>query len=389
MRQTKDFRRPCTSWYSPGSSEIVEAITGESALLRAGIVGATGVVGQQFIVALQDHPWFQITALAASERSAGRPYGEAITDAKTGARRWYADQEPNEQVLSLPVELPNALVGRVDVVFSAVDSDEAKVLEPEFARTVPVVSTASAFRMEPDVPMIIPGVNDDHLQLIDRQQKNRGWKGYIVPQPNCTTLGLATTLKPLYERFGLQLVIMTSMQALSGAGRSPGVSGMDALDNVIPFIPNEEEKVQSETQKILGKVNGQGIEPAAFPVSCTCTRVNVMDGHTEAVFASANEPVSIEAARRALAEFDGGLSSANLPSAPGRSILVRDEPDRPQPRLDRNADNGMATVVGRLRQDLALQNGIKYVLVSHNTKMGAASGAVLLAELLAHNGRIG
>lgn len=357
-------------------------------MLRAGIVGATGVVGQQFIVALQDHPWFEIAALAASERSAGRPYGEAIKHPKTGARRWYADQEPNEQALSLPVELPDALVGRVDVVFSAVESDEAKVLEPEFARTVPVVSTASAFRMEPDVPMIIPGVNDDHLQLIDNQQKNRGWDGYIVPQPNCTTLGLATTLKPLYERFGLQLVIMTSMQALSGAGRSPGVSGMDALDNVIPFIPNEEEKVQSETQKILGHVSAVGIEPADFPVSCTCTRVNVMDGHTEAVFASTAEPVTIEDARRALAEFDGGLSAANLPSAPNRSILVRDEPDRPQPRLDRNADNGMATVVGRLRQDLALENGIKYVLVSHNTKMGAANGAVLLAELLAHHGRI-
>ncbi len=306
-----------------------------------------------------------------------RPYGDAITDAKTGARRWYADEEPNDEVLSLPVELPNALGGRVDVVFSAVESDEAKVLEPEFARTVPVVSTASAFRMEPDVPMIIPGVNDDHLQLIDHQQKNRGWEGYIVPQPNCTTLGLATTLKPVYERFGLQLVIMTSMQALSGAGRSPGVSGMDALDNVIPFIPNEEEKVQVETQKILGTVNGQAIEPADFPVSCTCTRVNVMDGHTEAVFASTHQPVSVEAARQALAEFDGGLASANLPSAPGHSILVRDEPDRPQPRLDRNADNGMATVVGRLRQDLALENGIKYVLVSHNTKMGVPTTAEL------------
>ena len=358
-------------------------------MLRAGIVGATGVVGQQFVVALQDHPWFKITALAASQRSAGRPYRDAITDAKTGARRWYADQEPNEEVLSLPVELPNAMAGRVDLVFSAVESDEAKVLEPEFARTVPVVSTASAFRMEPDVPMIIPGVNDDHLQLIDHQQKNRGWDGYIVPQPNCTTLGLATTLKPLYERFGLQLVIMTSMQALSGAGRSPGVSGMDTLDNVIPFIPNEEEKVQVETQKILGNVNGQGIDPADFPVSCTCTRVNVMDGHTEAVFASTDQPATIADARQALAEFDGGWSSSNLPSAPSRSILVRDEPDRPQPRLDRNADNGMATVVGRLRQDLALDNGIKYVLVSHNTKMGAANGAVLLAELLAHHGRIG
>ena len=387
--RTDYYRRPCTSWYSPGRSELDESNTGESALLRAGIVGATGVVGQQFVVALQDHPWFKITALAASQRSAGRPYRDAITDAKTGARRWYADQEPNEEVLSLPVELPNALAGRVDLVFSAVESDEAKVLEPEFARTVPVVSTASAFRMEPDVPMIIPGVNDDHLQLIDHQQKNRGWDGYIVPQPNCTTLGLATTLKPLYERFGLQLVIMTSMQALSGAGRSPGVSGMDTLDNVIPFIPNEEEKVQVETQKILGNVNGQGIDPADFPVSCTCTRVNVMDGHTEAVFASTDQPATIADARQALDEFDGGWSSSNLPSAPSRSILVRDEPDRPQPRLDRNADNGMATVVGRLRQDLALDNGIKYVLVSHNTKMGAANGAVLLAELLAHHGRIG
>ena len=358
-------------------------------MLRAGIVGATGIVGQQFIVALQDHPWFEITALAASERSAGRPYGDAIRDAKTGARRWYADQEPSEEILSLPVELPKALLGRVDVIFSAVESDDALELEPEFARTVPVVSTASAFRMEPDVPMIIPGVNNDHIQLIDHQRKNRGWDGFIVPQPNCTTIGLATTLKPLYDQFGLQLVIMTSMQALSGAGRSPGVSGMDALDNVIPFIPNEEEKVQRETQKILGSIQANGIEPAHFPVSCTCTRVNVMDGHTEAVFASTDQPASLESARSALAGYDGGLKSANLPSAPAHSILVRNEPDRPQPRLDRNADDGMATVVGRLRQDPALNNGIKYVLVSHNTKMGAAKGAVLLAELLAHHGRIG
>ena len=186
-------------------------------------------------------------------------------DAKTGARRWYADQEPNEEILSLPVELPKALLGRVDVIFSAIESEDALQLEPEFARTVPVVSTASAFRMEPDVPMIIPGVNNDHIPLIDHQQKNRGWEGYIVPQPNCTTVGLATTLKPLYESFGLQLVIMTSMQALSGAGRSPGVSGMDVLDNVIPFIPNEEEKVQRETQKILGSIPTQWNRAGTFP----------------------------------------------------------------------------------------------------------------------------
>lgn len=358
-------------------------------MLRAGILGATGVVGQQFIIALQAHPWFTITALAASERSAGRLYGDAIKDAKTGLRRWYADQEPDDTVLSQPVSLPGALFGRVDVIFSAMESDEARVFEPEFARTVPVVSTTSAFRMDADVPMIIPGVNNDHIQLIDHQRKNRGWKGFIVPQPNCTTIGLATTLKPLYDRFGLQLVIMTSLQALSGAGRSPGVSALDVLDNVIPFVPNEEEKVQRETQKILGTLRPTGIEPARFPVTCTCTRVNVIDGHTEAVFASAEKAISLDSASRTMAEYDGGLKSAGLPSAPRHSIQLRTDPDRPQPRLDRNADDGMSVVVGRLREDPALDNGIKYVLVSHNTKMGAAKGAVLLAELLANQGRIG
>ncbi len=362
---------------------------GELGLLRAGIIGATGVVGQQFMVALQKHPWFEIVALAASERSAGRPYGQAIKDAKTGARRWYADEEPSDKILGIPVELADALEGRCDIIFSAVESDQARELEPRFAKTTPVISTASTFRMEPDTPMIIPGVNNDHVKLLDYQRKNRGWKGFILPQPNCTTIGLATTLKPLYQQFGLKLVIMTSLQALSGAGRSPGVGGMDILDNVIPFIPNEEEKVQRETQKILGAYCGTGVEPARFPVSCTCTRVNVMDGHTEAVFASTEKPVSVEAARRAFAEYDGGLAEAGLPSAPRHSIVVRDEPDRPQPRLDRNAEGGMATVVGRLRPDSALENGIKYVLVSHNTKMGAAKGAVLLAELLAKQGWLG
>jgi aspartate-semialdehyde dehydrogenase len=356
---------------------------------RVAVVGATGIAGQQFLLALHHHPWFEVSLLAASERSAGKPYSEAIRDAKTGARRWWCQEEPPPLMLSLPVfEASSIDLSGIDVVFSAVESDVARELEPFYARTTPVVSTASAFRYEPDVPVFIPGVNLDHIALIDSQRSKRGWRGFIATQPNCTTIGLAITLKPLFDAFGLKQVIMTSMQGISGAGRSPGVLGLDILDNVIPFISGEEEKVEKETRKILGTLQGEGITPARFAVSATCTRAAVLEGHTEAVLAILEHPCTVADARAAMIAFGQEFVSLGLPSTPQHMIIVHDDPFRPQPRLDRNAEDGMATSVGRLRQDNALENAIKYVLVSHNTKMGAAKGAVLMAEYLLQKGYV-
>jgi len=358
-------------------------------MVKAAIVGATGIVGQQFLVALKNHPWIEITALAASERSAGRSYKEAISDAQSGALRWFCQEPPAEEVMTMPVQNAAEMdISALDIVFSAVESDQAKILEPKFAREKAVISTASAFRYDEDVPILIPGINSEHAKLINVQRKARGWKGFITPIPNCTTAGLAITLKPIYESFGVNAVIMTSMQALSGAGRSPGVIGLDILDNVIPFIVGEEEKVQQETQKILGSFAGNTVNPAKFNVSCTCTRVNVREGHTESVFVSTQKTCAVDEITRVLREYNGLVGGAELPSAPRHMIIVHEDPFRPQPRLDRDAEDGMATVVGRIRKDNVLENGIKYLLVSHNTKMGAAKGAVLVAELLIRDGYI-
>lgn len=353
------------------------------------VVGATGIAGQQFLIALQNHPWFELCLLAASERSAGKSYGEAIRDPKTGARRWWCQEEPPAQALSLPVYEASSLnLSGIDLVFSAVESDVAREIEPLYARTTPVVSTASAFRYEHDVPVFIPGVNLDHIHLIEAQKKIRGWQGFIATQPNCTTIGLAITLKPLFDNFGLKKVVMTSMQGVSGAGRSPGVLALDILDNIIPFIAGEEEKVEKETRKILGVLRDGGIAPADVVVSATCTRAAVLEGHTEAVVAMMERPCSVEDARAAMIEFGREFVDLGLPSTPKHMIIVHDDPFRPQPRLDRDAEDGMATSVGRLRQDNALDNAIKYLLVSHNTKMGAAKGAVLTAEYLLQKGYV-
>jgi aspartate-semialdehyde dehydrogenase len=358
-------------------------------VVKAGIVGATGIVGQQFLVALERHPWIEIAALAASERSAGRSYKEAITDAHSGALRWFCQEPPAAEVMAMPVQNATEMdISGLDIVFSAIESDQAKSLEPRFARDRAVISTASAFRYDEDVPILIPGINSEHARLINVQRKARGWKGFITPIPNCTTTGLAISLKPICESFGVSAVIMTSLQALSGAGRSPGVIGLDILDNVIPFIVGEEEKVQRETQKILGNVAGNVINPAKFNVSCTCTRVNVREGHTESVFVSTQKACEVDDVARAMREYDGSAREVELPSAPNHMIIVSQDPFRPQPRLDRDAEDGMATVVGRIRRDNVLKNGIKYLLVSHNTKMGAAKGAVLVAELLIRDGYI-
>jgi len=351
---------------------------------KVAVVGATGIAGQQFLAALAAHPWFEVVKLAASARSAGKTYRDAIRDPKTGARRWWCSEEPPPDVLELQVENAAELdVRGIDVVFSAVDSEPARELEPRFAASAAVISTASAFRYEDDVPIMVPGVNDSHAAQITHQRRKRGWGGFVVPLPNCTTMGMVMTLRPILDRFGLRRVLMTSMQGISGAGRSPGVVGLDILDNIIPYIPGEEEKVAKETLKILGGLRDGVFVPAEFPVSATCTRAAVIEGHTEAVSVSMDKPASVDDVCQAFAEFGQEFIAKGLPSAPQRLITVHDDPFRPQPRLDRDADGGMTTSVGRVRPDHALENGMKYVLVSHNTKMGAAKGAVLVAEYLA------
>ena len=353
--------------------------------LNVAIVGATGIAGQQFVDALRAHPWFEIAVLAASERSAGKQYGEALRDAKTGALRWWCSDAPPARALALPVIAATDLdVGAVDLVFSAIESDVARTLEPRWAAQRPVISTASAFRYEDDVPLLIPGINLAHAPLLHVQRARRSWRGFVAPIPNCTTTGLAIALKPLHARYGVQKVSVTSMQGISGAGRSPGVVALDILDNVIPFIPGEEEKVARETCKILGALSEGGIVPAACVVSATCTRAAVLEGHTEVVSVALATSCTPADAATTLRTYDGGV--AELPSAPRHLITVLDDPFRPQPRLDRDADGGMTTSVGRIRADELWTNGLRFVLVSHNTKMGAAKGAVLLAEALRRDG---
>jgi aspartate-semialdehyde dehydrogenase len=359
-------------------------------MIKTAIVGATGVVGQQFVLALHQHPWFTIEALAASQRSAGQTYGAALCDRTTGALQWYAGPLPSQAIFDMPIEASEELeASRFDVIFTGIDSEPARILEPQYAKSCPVISTASAFRYEDDVPILVPGVNDDHVVLLDTQRQRRGWQGFIAPNPNCTTIGLVITLAPIARHFGIETVVMTSMQAASGAGRHGGVLSLDLIDNMIPYIPKEEEKVRRETRKILGRLAASGLEPADFRMSATCTRIPVIDGHTESVLVVTSRPAAVSEIRNAFEGFGQDFVQLDLPSSPRRLIVVQDDPFRPQPRLDRDTDDGMATTVGRLRVDTAFDNGFQYLLVSHNTKMGAAKGAVLAAELLVHKGYIG
>ncbi|HYY66010.1 MAG TPA: aspartate-semialdehyde dehydrogenase [Nitrososphaeraceae archaeon] len=352
-------------------------------MLKVALIGATGAVGQEFVVALNKHPWFELMQIASSERSAGKKYIDALRDVNSGLLRWHnKEQIPEyvrEMVLSKVEEIDPK---KIDLIFTALESDDAKVIEPNFARLLPVISTAAAFRYENDVPILIPGVNDDHAELLNIQKKNRGWKGFIAPLPNCTTTGLTITLKPIMNEFGIETVFMTSMQALSGAGRSPGVIALDIMDNIIPYIPKEEEKVQVETKKILGNLNAKSIIPAPIKVSCTCTRVPVLDGHTETVFVGTKKPAEPEEIKDEMLKFSESITVKKLPTAPKDYIIVHDDPTRPQPRIDREINDGMTTAVGRLRKDTVFDNGVKYILLSHNEKMGSAKGGVLLAELL-------
>jgi len=356
---------------------------------RAAIIGVTGAVGQQFVVALNKHPWFEVKQIAASERSAKKKFVDAIRDPNSGILKWHLREPIPEYARDMIVEsVDDIKTDNLDLIFSSVESEAAREIETRFAKDVPVISTSSAYRYDEDVPILIPGINDDHVILLDTQRKNRTWKGFIAPLPNCTTTGLAITMKPLLDKFGAQKIIMTSMQSMSGAGRSPGVSALDITDNIIPYIPKEEDKVRIETGKILGKLVDGKIDPAKLKVSCTCTRVPVIDGHTETVFVETAVHADPESVKKAMREFSNKVSVTGLPSAPKEYLLVHDDPTRPQPRLDREINDGMTTVVGRIREDTVFDNGIKYVLFSHNEKMGSAKGAVLLAEMLYKKGYI-
>jgi aspartate-semialdehyde dehydrogenase len=350
--------------------------------MRVGILGGTGLAGQQVLAAISAHPWFSVTAVAASEHSAGKSVRDALRE-PSGASRWFAEGNPPDEVLSLRCLSGEELLDQpLDLVFSAVSKGVAEIWEPRFAERLPVISTASAFRYEPDVPILVPGVNDAHAEALHDQRRRRGWRGFIAPIPNCTTTGLVVSLKPLHDTFGIRSVVMTSLQAVSGAGRIGGVLALDVIDNVVPFIPGEEEKVQLETKKILGHWE----EPASFGVSCTCTRVNVQDGHTEIVFVGTERTVDAASAAAAMERF-GNDGLKGLPSAPDRLLRVDSDPFRPQPRRDRDAGNGMTVTVGRLREEPVL-GGVKYVVLSHNTKLGAGKGAVLLGEWLTREGYV-
>lgn len=354
-------------------------------MIKTAILGATGIVGQQFVAALDGHPWFKIENLLTSPRSAGKRYDEALRNANTGASEWFCDSSLPHSTGEIVTEDSSEFdPSKVDLVFSALESEQAKNLEPAYAKHTPIVSTASAFRYEPDTPIIIPGVNNGHVEALTIQRERRAWKGFIVPIPNCTTTGLAISLKPLHVDYVVEAVVMTSMQAVSGAGRSAGVLALDITDNIIPFIPGEEAKVERETCKILGDFR-ETFSPADIKISCTCTRVDVREGHTEAVYVQTKERCTANEAKESMRRFSRSLAELDLPSAPPELLLVHEDSHRPQPRLDRDTNNGMTTTVGRLREDPVL-GGVKYVLVSHNTKMGAAKGAVLVAELLHRKG---
>lgn len=343
---------------------------------RVGVLGATGMVGQQLVSSLQRHPWFSLQALAASERSSGRPYAEAV--------RWMVGGHiPREAGKQIVRRCDPEALGDCDLVFSGLDAATARQIEPSFAESgFAVVSNASAFRDDPSVPLLIPEVNADHLALIGRQRA-AGRSGFIVTNPNCSVTGLALVLAPLHATFVIRRVIVTTLQAISGAGLD-GPRALDLIDNVIPYIPGEEEKIERELSKILGTLIDGEFRDAEIAVSAHCHRVGTLDGHLEAVSVEFAKPATPSDVASVLREFRGGEFSAKLPSAPKLPIVVRDEPDRPQPRLDRDEGRGMSAVVGRVRRCPVL--GIKLELLSHNTRRGAAGAAVLNAELLAAKG---
>ena len=342
--------------------------------IEVGILGATGMVGQHFIKFLDGHPLFELTWLGASERSAGKHYHEAA--------KWHLGAATPEAVANLIVE--EAKPGTApQLVFSAMDASVATEIEQAFAQAGHVVvSNSKNHRMDRDVPLLVPELNADHLQLIPGQQRARGWKGQIVTNPNCSTITLTMALGPL-KQFGITRVVVTTLQAISGAGY-PGVASMDIVGNVIPYIGGEEEKVQQETQKILGHFAGDHIEPLAAKVSAHCNRVAVVDGHTVTVSVEFSSSPSLADLRHAFDTFTALPQQRHLPSAPKIAVQYMPEADRPQPRKDVERDRGMATFVGRLRPCPVFD--WKFVALSHNTIRGAAGAAVLNAELMHSEG---
>jgi len=343
---------------------------------RAGVLGATGLVGQRLVKLLADHPWFDLTEVAASERSAGKSYAEAT--------RWHLDAPIPEAARDLVVKGLDPTLD-CDFVFSALDSSVAGPAEEDFARAgYPVVSNSRNHRMDSDVPLLIPEVNAAHLEAISVQQKNRGYDtGFIVTNPNCSTAGLVLVLKPLADAFGLEKIFVVTLQAVSGAGY-PGVASMDIHGNVVPFISGEEEKMESEPQKLLGKWDGKRFIDAGLGLSAHCNRVPVLEGHLECVSLSLKKIASTDEVSEALRSFEVSPELASLPSALRHPVQVLDDENRPQPRRDVNAGNGMAAVVGRIRECPLLD--IKLTLLSHNLVRGAAGAALLNAELLAARG---
>jgi aspartate-semialdehyde dehydrogenase len=341
------------------------------------VLGATGAVGQRFIQLLADHPWFEVSAVAASERSVGRSYAEVANWVIPGdPPAWIGEM----MVQPLEPDLP------AKIVFSALPSSVAREIEPAFAQAgYAVCSNASAYREEPGVPLLIPEINADHIRMIPGQQAQFGWEGLIVTSPNCTVTGIVMPLKPLDEAFDLKQVFAVSMQAISGAGY-PGVASLDVLGNVVPYIPSEEEKIEAETRLLLGRmVEGKRVA-ADIAVSAQANRVPVLDGHTVCLSLGFEKPVTADDAVAALVGFRGPDVVRQLPSAPESPILVRPEPNRPQPRRDRDAGGGMAVTVGRVRSCPLLD--LRLVSVSHNTLRGAASGSILNAELLVASGYV-
>jgi len=343
---------------------------------RAGVLGATGIVGQRLVKLLAEHPWFELTEVAASERSFSKCYAEAV--------RWHLDAPIPAAASGLVVKSlePNLAC---DFVFSALDTSVAGPAEEDFARAgYPVVSNCKNHRMDPDVPLLIPEVNAAHLDAIPVQQKKRGYDGgFIVTNPNCSTAGLVLVLKPLADAFGLEKIFVVTLQAVSGAGY-PGLASMDIHGNVVPYISGEEEKMESEPQKLLGKWDGTRFVDAGLGISAHCNRVPVLDGHLECVSLSLKKIASLNEVREALKNFEVNEELASLPSAVRHPVVVLDEPDRPQPRRDVNAGEGMAAVVGRVRECPLLD--VKLALLSHNLVRGAAGAALLNAELLAARG---
>lgn len=336
------------------------------------ILAATGSVGQRFIQLLDNHPWFEVTALTASDRSVGQPYGEAC--------HWLLPEPMPAWAREIVVTPTTPESANAPLVFSALPAGVAKEAEPAFAHAgVKVFSNASAYRMPSDISILLPEVNPHQAQIVEAQRRLRGWSGYIVTNSNCTSTGMTVALKALQDAFGLSLVFAVSLQALSGAGY-PGVPSMDIIDNVIPYIGGEEEKVEEEPRKMLGAIEGDEIVPASFAITAHTNRVAVSDGHMVCLSVETQRRCDARQAVQALREYQAPEISRDLPSAPQPVIIVRDEADRPQPRLDRAAVRGMATVVGRVRPDPIYD--VKMVVLSHNTVRGAAGGSIYNAELM-------